>query len=340
MKTSSPSPGAAHWLKSFIGRLLEGRLVSRLFDFAWNFRHRRNIPTFAARPSRPRELTIEVTNICNANCVFCGYQFQTRPKGIMPLERFRRIIDYYTALGGGMIELTPVVGDALVDRELEEKIRYARAQPEIGRISFVTNGILLTRPRFESLVSAGVTHLTLSLSGLDPAEYMRIYRVDRYATIIRNLEDIAASPGFSQVQFSLGIRSDTLRAWRHTPDLVRLRRLGYTNYGNTMLLDNWSGRITTANLPGWMMVRPARAKHRPCWMLYNSTTVLQDGRMTACGCRDLDGTSDLSLGNIDQQPLDAPWRDGRMQALRQRFRDGNPPDVCRNCRHYVPAHEV
>lgn len=340
MKGPSPTSHAPRRWKRILGRLLESRLTSRVFEVAWNLRHRRSIPTFAARPARPRELTIEVTNICNANCVFCGYQFQNRPKGIMPLERFRRIIDNYAALGGGMIELTPVVGDALVDRELEEKIRYARAQPQVGRISFVTNGILLTRPRFESLVSAGVTHLTLSLSGLDPAEYTRIYRVDRYAGIVRNLEEIAASPAFSQVQFSLGIRSDTLRAWRRSPDLGRLRHLGYTNYGNTLMLDNWSGRITTANLPGWMMVRPARAKLRPCWMLYNSTTVLQDGRMTACGCRDLDGTSELALGSIDQQPLDAPWRDGRMESLRQRFRDGNPPDLCRNCRHYVPAHEA
>lgn len=340
MNATSSTPHAPLWWKRALGRLLESRLTSRVFEVAWNLRHRRSIPTFVARPGRPRELTIEVTNICNANCVFCGYQFQTRPKGIMPLERFRRIVDNYAALGGGMIELTPVVGDALVDKELEEKVRYARALPQIGRISFVTNGILLTRPRFESLVAAGVTHLTISLSGLDPAEYLRIYRVDRYATLIRNLEDIAASPAFSQVQFSLGIRSDTLRAWRQAPDLARLRSLGYTNYGNTMMLDNWSGRITTARLPGWMMVRPARAKKRPCWILYNSTTVLQDGRMTACGCRDLDGTSDLALGNIDQQALEAPWRDGRMEALRQRFRDGNPPDVCRNCRHYVPANEA
>jgi radical SAM protein with 4Fe4S-binding SPASM domain len=326
--------------KRLLEKLLESRAVGRVFDRLWRWRNRRSLPAFAPHPARPRELTIEVTNICNADCVFCGYQFQQRRKGVMPFELFREIVDKYVAIGGGMIELTPVVGDALVDPGLEDKVRYARTRPEIGRISLITNGILLTRARFESLAAAGVTHLSISISGLDRAEYERVYRVNRYDTVLANLTAIAGSPFFRQVPIALGIRSDTLRAWRRSPDLARLAALGYTDHGATLLLDNWSGRIRTATLPGMMMVRPPRAKTTPCWMLYNSTTVLADGRMTACGCRDLDGTSELALGEIRNQSLDAPWTDGRMETLRRRFRDGNLPDVCRDCRHYVPAIET
>jgi len=326
--------------KRWLGWLLESAPVAWLFDRLWRWKNRGRLPRFAAHPLRPKELTIEVTNICNANCVFCGYQFQGRRKGVMPFALFKQVIDDYVALGGGMIELTPVVGDALVDKGLEEKVRYARSQPQIGRISFITNGILLHRPRFEALVDAGVTHIAISISGLNQEEYERVYRVKAYATVIANLVEIAGSPHFRQVAFELGIRSDTLRAWRRSPDLARLQALGYTNFGNTALLDNWSGRISTAALPGTMMVRPPRQKTKPCWILYNSTTVLADGRMTACGCRDLEGTSELALGSIATQSLDTAWKDGRMEALRQRFRAGNPPDVCRDCRQYVPADEI
>jgi radical SAM protein with 4Fe4S-binding SPASM domain len=31
-------------------------------------------------------VAIELTNICNANCTFCAYQFQTRPTGTMKLR--------------------------------------------------------------------------------------------------------------------------------------------------------------------------------------------------------------------------------------------------------------
>ena len=185
-----------------------------------------------------------------------------------------------------------------------------------------------------------MTHLSISISGLNRAEYEAIFRVKHYDKLMANLVGIAASPAFARVAVALGIRSDTLRAWRRSPDLQKLVALGYREYGATLLFDNWNGRIRTADLPGLMMVRPRRTKTAPCWMLYNSTTVLFDGRMTACGCRDLDGTSELALGSVKDQPLDAPWRDGRMEALRQRFRDNNLPDVCRDCRHYLPAREI
>ena len=338
-RPASPSfrPGM---LKPALGALLETDIAGRLLWALWNLRHRSPPPRFPARLARSRELTVEVTNICNANCVFCGYQFQERPTAVMSLGLFRQIVDQYAAIGGGMIELTPVVGDPLVDKGLEEKVGYARSVPEIGRLSFVTNGILLRRARFEALAAAGVTHITISISGLDPKEYERVYRSTAYRTVIDNLVDIAASPQFGRIEFALGIRSDTWFAWRRSPDLARLKRLGYTRVGSMLFLDNWSGRIATAALPGAFLVRPPRGKKDPCWMLYNSTTVLADGRMTACGCRDLNGTSELALGSIQDQRLDAPWIDGRMEALRQRFRDGAPPDVCRDCRHYLPAREI
>ena len=328
-------------LKFLIKRLADGCLQSRAVSWPleklWTLRRR--VPTFPRSLPRARELTIEVTNICNANCVFCGYQYQDRPTQIMPLETFKMVVDKYVAIGGGMIELTPVVGDALVDKHFEEKVRYARAQPSIGRLSFVTNCILLTRSRFEALAEAGITHLTVSISGLLKEEYERVYRVDRYDTVIRNLTEIAASPLFPKVDISLGIRSDRIWGWKKDPDLKRLQALGYRKVGATAFFDNWSGRLTSKDLPGSMFVRPPRSKPVPCWQLYNSTTVLSDGRMTACGCRDLNGKTELALGSIFEQDLNAPWLDGRMEAIRQRFRDGNPPDVCRDCRHYAPANE-
>jgi radical SAM protein with 4Fe4S-binding SPASM domain len=326
-------------LKRFADFCLQSRPVGWAFEQVWNVKNRRSVPIVNRVPDRPPELTIEVTNICNANCTFCGYQYQERAKGIMSLELFQRTVDNYAALGGGMIELTPIVGDALVDKRLEEKVRYARSLPQIGRISFITNAILLNKERFEALAAAGVTNIGISISGLNKEEYEKVYRVARYDTVIRNLTEIARSAAFSKVSFIIGIRSARPWSWRYDPDLHRLRALGYTSIGATVLFDNWSGRMKSADLPGGMFVRPLRSKRTPCRQLYNSTTVMADGSMTACGCRDLNGRTELSLGKIQDQTLEAPWRDGRMEKLRQRFRDGDLPDVCRDCRHYTPVRE-
>src|SRR5438876_4286908 len=44
-----------------------------------------------------RHVSIETTNICNANCIFCAFQYQKRPTGVMSIELFRKIIDFLGA---------------------------------------------------------------------------------------------------------------------------------------------------------------------------------------------------------------------------------------------------
>ena len=53
-------------------------------------------------------VNIETTNVCNANCTFCAYQYQTRDMGIMSEQLFKKIVEEYSALGGGSLGLTPL----------------------------------------------------------------------------------------------------------------------------------------------------------------------------------------------------------------------------------------
>ncbi len=39
--------------------------------------------TLDAMALRPFELHLELTNLCNANCIFCPYQYQERATGFM-----------------------------------------------------------------------------------------------------------------------------------------------------------------------------------------------------------------------------------------------------------------
>ena len=51
-----------------------------------------------------------------------------------------------------------------------------------------------------------------------------------------------------------------------------------------------------------MFLRPeSKSKKIPCRMLYGGPFVLASGAVTACGCRDLEGNSELALGHIDRE---------------------------------------
>ncbi len=50
--------------------------------------------------NRPPLLSIETTNACNARCVFCGYRFMQRPKSIMDMDLYKKVVNDYAECGG------------------------------------------------------------------------------------------------------------------------------------------------------------------------------------------------------------------------------------------------
>ena len=111
--------------------------------------------------SIPVAFGVELTNICNAHCSFCAYDFQNRNKGIMNDHAFKKTIDGYSAIGGGSINLTPTVGDPLLDKDIINKIRYAISK-KINNVWFYTNLIALNNFDIDELLTSGLTTLRIS----------------------------------------------------------------------------------------------------------------------------------------------------------------------------------
>lgn len=287
-------------------------------------------------PKAPLILRIEVTNLCNANCVFCTYQFQKREIQAIGFDTVRTAIDQYAALGGQRVSFTPVVGDSLIDQDLERKVTYARSFEQFKNIEIWTNAILLTRHRFEALVEAGVSEVNISMSGFNAQEYKTLYRNSGYAKVLANLMDIAKSPLLSRVRFTVWSRTASATP-ELEPDYIKLREIADFPIVFRRGMFSWHGQITQDDLPGEMfMIDGPEAQNRPCFHLWASFTLMSDGEMTLCGCTDRDGAG-LGLGNIRDKPIDAHLTDGRWLEIRENFSRGCPPEFCRDCDMYLPV---
>src|SRR5579884_3574292 len=152
-----------------------GRILARKAD-AWTGRFYPLNRTLEAMAARPFELHLELTNLCNADCVFCPYHFQERQVQFMPDEIFRKAVSDYVALGGGSVGLTPIVGDALIDTKFLERVRYLRSLPQIDRIWLTTNCILLDRFGIDEVLGSGINALNVSTAGFEAEMYQRVYR--------------------------------------------------------------------------------------------------------------------------------------------------------------------
>jgi MoaA/NifB/PqqE/SkfB family radical SAM enzyme len=288
---------------------------------------------------RPFELHLELTNLCNANCVFCPYQFQTRATEVMSDEVFRKAVADFVAINGGSVGLTPIVGDALIDPKFLERVRYLRSLQQIDRIFLTTNAILLDRFGIRDVLTSGVTSINISTASFDKDNYTKIYRNLSYERMRKNVTALVeenATLG-RPVNVSIGLRTDrpladVMRDPDFQPILAHDPEIDFT----------WSftsagGRITRELLPPAMKLRTAPPKAEACVNLFNGPMVLPTGDVLGCSCvAAMDALPDLLIGNIHDSSLLDIWTGHVMRDLRRQFAPGacgmNP--TCGSCEMY------
>ncbi|MCB9641058.1 MAG: radical SAM/SPASM domain-containing protein [Myxococcales bacterium] len=287
---------------------------------------------------RPFELHFELTNLCNAKCIFCPYQFQERKTEMLSDEIFYKAVEDYVAISGGSVGLTPIVGDALIDPKFLERVRYLRSLPQIDRIFVTTNAILLDKFGIAEILHSGLDTINISTSGFDKESYVRLYQNASYERMRRNVLSLVEENDKlkNPLNITVCLRSDRpLKELMKDPDFQPILAYepaidftwSYTSAGQ---------RITREILPQGMELRTPPPKKEPCVNLYNGVTVLTDGNVMACSCvAAMDAVEDLSIGNIMEESLLEIYTGKLMKDLRAQFRAGgtlNP--TCAACDMY------
>jgi radical SAM protein with 4Fe4S-binding SPASM domain len=294
--------------------------------------------TLEAMALRPFELHLELTNLCNANCIFCPYQYQERATGFMSDQVFHKAVSDYVQNCGGSIGLTPIVGDALIDPKFLERVRYLRTLDEIDRIFVTTNAILLDKHGVTDVLTSGLTSIMISTSGFDKESYKRIYRSPAYERMKDNVTRLVEENARlgSPVNISICLRTDRpLDQVMKDPDFQPI-----LDHHPTIDFA-WSyrtvgGLITREMLPEPMQFRKVPAKKEPCGSLFNGAMVLVDGTVVACACiAAMDAVPDLKIGNVLEDDLLAIYRGQMMADLRDQFRkNGALNQTCARCDAY------
>ena len=293
-------------------------------------------------------LVTGVTNICNAKCTFCAYPKvvanKTLQTGIMPFDVFKKAVDEWAAVGGQSLDLTPVVGDPLVDPGLLEKIDYAVNHAHIKDVVLTTNAILINKnDTYKRLIDLGIGGVFISTQGASREVYEKIYGVKHYDDAmsgIRNLMEYNRSKGEPArivVRFrnhekpSQIIRSPDFKK-NIQPYLSERVRINFT-----VDYDNWGGTIQPGDLSGSMRMRKLPPPLKvPCKNLFNFA-VRHDGKVRLCACRltrsDLD---DLVVGNILEKSIEEISKSDQAWNVIKGFYAGKRPETCLECTFYQP----
>lgn len=283
---------------------------------------------------------VETTNICNANCTFCGYRFMERPKKVMPWQVYEKAVQEFAAAGGGILNFTPTVGDPLVDKRLLEKIEFASMLPQISGIFLYTNAILLNRFSTDRLLNSGLTRLAISTFIGSREGYKHYYGKDKYDQVVENTIHIARRNQElgSPVRITLHLRIESDRKTWYETDIYKTLAglIGEDKIDYLDAYDAWGGLIRKSDIPeGTELCEALSVEEKipsPCFELYRRVNVMADGRVGACVCVDLEG--EIKIGDINTQTLEEIWYGDDLAGYRREWVKGNLPKVCQACTRY------
>jgi radical SAM protein with 4Fe4S-binding SPASM domain len=331
---------AAFHVQNFFRRFQYWRLSKRPVTPEELFEHRHLEPSTT--------LMANVTNICNAKCSFCAYPKvvanKTLPTGVMPFDTFKKLVDEWSAINGQNLDLTPVVGDPLVDPGLLDKVDYAINHARIKNVMLTTNAILLNRnDAYKRLIDLGIAAVFISTQGASKEAYEKVYGVNHYDEAmsgIRNLLEYnraKGEPARIVIRFRNAEKPSQIIGSKDFIEHIKPYLSERVRINFTVDFDNWGGTILPGDMQGTMRLRKLPQKiNVPCAGLFGFA-VRHDGNVRLCGCRltrsDLD---DMVVGNIREKSLQEISKSDQTWNIIKGFYEGKRPETCHGCTLYQP----
>lgn len=279
----------------------------------------------------PPEIWLENTNHCNAECVMCPREKQTRPLGFMDMEHYTRLINEI-AEHKDQVERVHMhnFGEPMLDKQLPKRIEIAKAAG-IKHVYFVSNASILTPGMAEALVKSGLDEFKISFYGVSPETYNKTMVNLDFDKTLRNVM------AFFETRKRLGARTPKV----NIQFLPQETNEGMAHY------EEWKALfapLMDASIGDELSIVPllnfgdGRAYHEVdtrkatsiCSYPWRTMDVLQDGRVTLC-CLDYNGQQ--IVGDTKTQTLSEIWNGPIYRKVRDDFAQLKYKDwdLCSRC---------
>ena len=267
-------------------------------------------------PGFPPLVRIETTNACNARCTICPHTALKRPVRRMDGALYTSIVDQCAAGGCREVHLHNF-GEPLLDKQLEERVRYAK-QRGIAKVKIFSNGSLLSAERARGLIDAGLDEIKVSFDGATREEFEAIRRPLKFDEVVENISRLVTLRNELGSTLRIHVACCSTSDKQATMQALEAIVDGFS-FGK---IHNWAG---DGREP------PRRSIRKPCARLWRTFTVLASGDVALC-CLDYDGQH--LLGRLEPgTSIRDIWQGEAYAAVRRlhaRARQGEI-GLCVNC---------
>lgn len=206
-------------------------------------------PAYAAavdedhRPDFPFVCSLEFTNRCNLDCVFCARQVMTRKLGYLDERLLHKMMEEF-ARHGTFLKINGYGEPLLHPKALD----FIRSIKKTNGLYFTTNATLIDERVAEGFVDAGLDVVQVSFQGVDREGYESQRLLGDYDKLLRNVRTLVAVRGNSPhpyIHLSTTILDETVEqiekfmetAFEAGVDMVGVGRTDYDRVVADMVAD-------------------------------------------------------------------------------------------------------
>ncbi len=286
----------------------------------------------------PNEVNIQISRRCNIRCKMCGWEAWERNTGSMSFDLFKHVIRELKTNEIGKIHLTSAQGEPLLNPNAFEFM--AHAIDEGLSVFFSTNGTTLSQTNITkicALAQKGDLTMIASFAGYDKESYEKVYDGANFENVSRNIKLLNEQLQAIGRQDILEIRGVIFNSNQKQPSIDFLKGLGVEeNRIHIVLPDNFAGKIEVGRKSSRHNVfsLKTRLSERPlrlCSILLNIMVVYDDGKVSACGCRDSEGV--MNIGDLTKESFKNICNSEMYKSMIQSHLDRNIDSMplCRSC---------
>lgn len=261
-------------------------------------------------PPLPEVCQIEVSSLCNYNCIMCPTPFFPRKDKTKFIDTtlVKKIVDQGDLDASYFVELQ-MSGEPLMHPDIEPIIDMVKSTGVLVGMS--TNGSLLTQ-KLEAIKK--LDYLTVSIDSL--SNYEKIQVKGNKEQILWNLEHLI---GIAQkYNVTVDLQLIELEGWEEEKE--KLEQM-YGHFFNIRSYPN-------CYLPYFFPEIPLPTSTDLCLNPWLSVSVACTGNVTACCIAQGD---DIQLGNLKEQTLKEVWQGKEVQKLREEQITRTYRPVCAKC---------
>ena len=299
----------------------------------------------------PGALLIDITNRCNAKCVWCPNPDLTNV-GAMDMDVYRKIIDDFGTRGGVLTFGT--FGEPLMDKFMKERIEYLQRYPKIHKVEVLTNGFFLNDKIVPTLIEHGVG-VDISLDELDKQTFEDVKKMS-FDVVRDNIVNFLEENKKAARPVPVNIRIKTLKTVEETMEQELFKIISshdcsvVLNSIDDNIISNWAGKldkesfvkeyeIATNNKTRYTHKRFNQTNVAPCTQLWKWMVVYWDGNVVLC-CADM--FSRTVVGDLISNSITEVWNGPQLKKYREQMVSRKRFDVaiCQDCDIHLSWHNL